>query len=403
MSILHVDLNSFYAHCSIRHSGGKYRNDMPIIIGGDPAKRHGIVLAATYVVKRQGIHAGMPIIKAVQLCPEAIVIPPDYRLYTVCSEQFMNIVREYSPTIMRYGIDEAYIDYTGCEHLFGSAKEVAYAIKERVKLELGITVSVGVGDNPLMAKMGSDYKKPDAVTIVDGEFWRKNIMPLSVDKLMYIGRSTAKRLNEMGIYTIGELALTSESMLVAVFGVMGRQMWQHANGIDKPRLERSEAVHKSMSCACTFPENLKEISEYHAAILTQLDKVSYRMRITGQKALGVGVSVRYSDLSYKSKQIKLNRATDITDELYAASLKIADGLYGSKPIRQVGVKLFDLSSFGEQLLLIDDDVHEKRKKADNAIDSIRERFGMQSIFRGATVMQSLQEVVENDFDPFDRC
>ena len=402
MSILHVDLNSFYAHCSILASNGKYSFDSPVIIGGDPRKRHGIVLAATYPVKKKGVHAAMTLREACELCPEAAVLPGDHKLYTEYSRRFMRIIKEYSPLVMRFGIDEAYIDYTGCEHIFGPPEEVAHIIRERVKREIGLTVSVGVGDNMLMAKMGSDYKKPDAVTVVTKEFWDEHIKPLAVDRLMYVGHASAKKLNELGIFTIGQLASLSPNVLKGLFGAVGQDMWLHANGVDERRITFEDEAQKSISSAVTLPGDIQSRDELTAALLTQVDKVAYRLRSMGMKECCVGVSVRYKDLTNRSRQTRLRTATDVTDELYAEAKQLILPLYAEKPIRQVGVKVAQLTDGAEQLSLFGEKEHERKRSMDLAVDELRKRFGTGIVLRGSTVKHGLRDDAEDDFSPFSR-
>ncbi|MDO4568178.1 MAG: DNA polymerase IV [Clostridia bacterium] len=400
MNFLHVDLNSFFAHCAVVTSEGRYTFDTPLIVGGDASKRHGIVLAATYTVKKHGVRAGMPLREALARCPEAILVPAQYHVYSHYSDRFLSIVKRYSPVVSRYGIDEAYIDYRGCERLFGPATEVAHIIRNRVKDELGLTVSVGVGDNPLMAKMGSDYKKPDAVTVVNSQFWRERIWPMEVSNLMYVGRSTADKLNGVGIRTIGQLASASQSMLISIFGTTGKQLWLHANGIDKQLLPTANDEQKSISASCTLPGDIQTESELFSALLRQTDKVAYRLRKSGMRALVVGVSVRYSDLSHRSKQTRLLAPTDVTGELYECARELIRSLYGAKPIRQVGMRVASLISDSEQLSIFQDALHEKRRKLDVAVDALRTRYGGEVISRAST-LHANEEPFEN-FNPFDR-
>lgn len=399
VSILHVDLNSFYAHCAVVESGGKYTFDTPLIVGGDQEKRHGIVLAATYCVKKKGVRAGMPLINAASLCPEAVVVSPDFKLYSYYSDKFMSILRDYSPLIMRFGIDEAYVDYGGCEHLFGTAQEAAEMIRQRVKRELGLTVSVGVGDNMLMAKMGSDYKKPDAVTVVTREFWHENIMKLPVGNLMYVGSSSVKKLNLIGITTIGELAAASEALIKSLFGASGRQMWLHANGIDNEKITLERAEQKSISSSFTLPGDIRTRDELFSALLSQTDKVAYRLRAQGVKAKTVGVSVRYSDMTHKSRQTRLSESSDVTSELYDTAKALILPLYNEKSIRQVGMSATIDNACAEQLSLFSDSGHEKNRSVDKAVDALKTRFGEDVIWRAST--SALRSSIDSH-NPFGR-
>ncbi len=402
MSILHVDLNSFYAHCAVLGGGGKYSFDTPLIVGGDRQKRHGIVLAATYPVKAKGVHAGMTLSAALSLCPGAIVEKADFDAYMRYSGLFMRIIQDYSPLVTRYGIDEAYLDYKGCEHLFGDAAQVANTIRKRVKDELGLTVSVGAGDNPLMAKMGSDYKKPDAVTIVTPEFWTGSIMPLPVGRLIYVGRCTQHRLSSIGIHTIEELASAPEGMLRSMFGIVGRQMWLNANGIDDTRIGET-FEQKSISSSITLPGDVNTLDELYIALLVQLDKVAYRLRSMRMCARSVGVYVRYSDFKGKGKQTRLIYPTDVTEELYATARQLIKPLLCDRPIRLVGVKVSSLSGGGGQISMFEDHRHDRLRRMDAAVDAIRDRFGRNIILRASELVHNMgcgPEVV--GFTPFDR-
>ncbi len=400
MSILHVDLNSFYASCAVVASDGKYNFDTPLIVCGDPAKRHGIVLAATYVVKSKGVGAGMPLNEAMRLCPEAILVGSDFRLYKYYSDKFMAILRNYSPLIMRYGIDEAYIDYTGCEHIFGTPIEVAEIIRQRVKKELGLTVSIGIGDNLLMAKMGSDYKKPDAITIIDHDAWNEKIMPLPVDRLMYVGRHTAEKLNQLGIMTIEQLSKSSPIMLESIFGVNGRVMFENANGIDKQKITLETDPIKGISNSMTLAGDAITKDEMLSALMFQVEKVAYRLRQAGFIARVVSVHFRFKDLTHVSRQMTLDRATDVTDELFSYAKTLALKLYTGKPIRQVGFRATGLSSDGEQLSFFDGEAHERAKKRDAAIDKLRDKFGSSVIVRGSTLANNLIADERDDYSPF---
>ncbi len=402
MSILHVDLNSFYAHCAVLGSGGRYTFDTPLIVGGDRQKRHGIVLAATYPVKARGVYAGMMLSAALALCPGAVVEKADFNSYMRYSSLFMRIIQDYSPLITRYGIDEAYLDYKGCEHLFGDATQVAHTIRKRVKDELGLTVSVGVGDNPLMAKMGSDYKKPDAVTVVTPEFWAGSIMPLPVGRLIYVGRSAQRRLSSIGINTIGELASAPEGMLRSMFGIVGKQMWLNANGIDNTRIGETFA-QKSISSSITLPGDVNTLDELCTALLVQLDKVAYRLRSMRMCARSVGVYVRYSDFKGKGRQTRLVYPTDVTEELYATARQLIAPLLCDRPIRLVGVKLSSLSGGGGQISMFEDLRHERLRRMDAAVDAIRDRFGRNTILRGSALVHSMGCGPEVEgVTPFDR-
>ena len=400
MSILHVDLNSFYASCAVADSGGKYTAETPLIVCGDPKKRHGIVLAATYPVKHRGVRAGMPVWQALSLYPNAVLVPPEYARYTEYSEAFMQIIRSYSPVTMRYGIDESYVDYNGCEHLFGAPETAAHAIRERVKQELSLTVSVGVGDNMIMAKMGSDYKKPDAVTVVNAENWERLMWPLPVESLMYIGRASARRLRAMGVQTIGDLARQDQAALRALFGVNGHAMWERANGRDDTRLTSEPEQQKSVSHSTTLERDACGDAAVCAALLRQTEQTAYRLRHAGLRACVAGVHLRYTDLQYESAQKTLSRATDVTDELYGVLRPLALALHRGRAVRQIGVSFGRLTGEAEQLSLFDAARHVRMRALDEVTDTLRDKFGFDIVRRMSTL--GFAHTEKDDFTPFAR-
>lgn len=399
MSILHVDLNSFYAHTAVLDSDGKHSFDTPLIVCGDPTKRHGIVLAATYPVKRHGVYAGMPVAEAIGRCPSAILEPANFTRYSELSDRFMKIVRTYSPVTMRFGIDEAYIDYNGCEHIFGSAEKVAYTIRERVYKEIGLTVSVGVGDNMIMAKMGSDYRKPNAVTLLNPESWKRLIWPLPVGNLMYVGRARGKKLKEIGIKHIGDLAAASPEMLKYKFGVSGRQLWEYANGIDSQRINIKNEAQKSVSHSTTLCEDVQG-DALCAAMHHQTERVAYRMREMGVSTRLVGVHLRYANLEFESKQRALLISTDVTEEIYAVVRELVLSMNNRRAVRQVGVSLGRLSGGGEQVSLFFPERHEHQRKLDAAKDHLRDKYGFDVVKHMSTLRYVHTD--KDDFSPFVR-
>ncbi|MCE5235965.1 MAG: DNA polymerase IV [Eubacteriales bacterium] len=400
MSFLHVDLNSFYASCAVVESGGAYNFDTPLMVCGDPKRRHGIVLAATYPVKRTGVRAGMPIWEALARCPNAVLVAPDFRLYMRYSDSFMRIVRRYSPLIMRYGIDEAYLDYNGCERIFGSAKDTADRIRERVKKELGLTVSVGVGDNMLMAKMGSDYKKPDAVTEINASNWQEYIWPLPVQSLMYVGKATAGKLRSIGVHTVGELALSSAVLLKEVFGICGQTLWKNANGIDDTRILPGAEPQKGVSKSITLSHNASTLPEICSALLMQTEDVAYRLRALKMRAGVVGIHFRYPDMSGEGRQVSLATPTFVTAELYESVKTLAGVLFRGRPVRQVGVRVAKLSCEPEQMPLFPSEAHERRLRLDCATDKLRDRYGADVLKRAGTLCFEHDEI--DEFSPFVR-
>lgn len=398
--ILHVDLNSFYASVAVLDSGGKYTCDTPLMVCGDPAKRQGIVLAATYPVKKLGVHAGMPLWEARSLCPRAVIAPPSYKRYMELSEAFMRIMEGYSPLVMRFGIDEAYLDYRGCEHIFGPPEAAAQAIRRRVRGELGLTVSVGVGDTLIKAKMGSDYRKPDAVTVVDEAAWRRLIWPLPVEALQFVGRSTGRRLRGLGIGTIERLAKTQERYLTAVFGKNGRQLWLFANGMDERRITAQHEPQQGISHSATLSEDATTLQAVARALLYQTERVAARLREMGLRASLVGVRLRYADLRGQGKQGVLARPSDLTGELYGKARELLEAIYLGGSVRQVGVQVGRLTGELEQVSLFDGPRRDSLHRLDRAVDALRAKYGSHAVMRGGTMAFAYDE--KEDFTPFQR-
>lgn len=398
--ILHVDLNSFYASVSVLDSHGFYTPETPLMVCGDPSKRHGIVLAATYPVKKLGVHAGMPLHEALALCPQAVVAPTDYPRYMELSESFMHIMENYSPLVMRFGIDEAYLDYSGCEHIFGPPIQAAHAIRERVKRELGLTVSVGVGDTMIKAKMGSDYKKPDAVTFLDELFWRAHIWPMPVEALQFVGHATGRRLREMGICTIERLAKTQERLLTGTFGKLGRQLWLFANGMDERHIAYEHAPQKGIGHSTTLAQNAPDLPTVCRALLYQTERVAARLREAGFRASLVGVHIRYADLHGQGKQGLLPRPSDLTGDIYDKARQLLESFYTGGPVRQIGVRVGQFTGEPEQISFFDGSARDAKHRLDRAVDALRLKYGAHAVMRGGTMAFEYDE--REDFTPFRR-
>lgn len=391
-SILHIDMNSFFASCEVAASGGKYTNEMPLIVTGDPEKRHGIVLAATYVAKKRGVYTTMTIHEALRQCPDAVCVKAHHRLYSSYSDRFVQILRLYSPLVERYGLDEAYIDYTGCEHIYGPPMEAAEMIREHIRAELGLTVSIGIGPNKLLAKMGSDYKKPDAITAMDEVFFRENMWPQPVRKLMFIGRHVEPRLNAMGIRTIGDLAVTSPKLLRQEFGLFGEQMAQYANGIDHSTVENEQEQAKGVGNSVTLPSDAVAIEQIDAVALALVEQVAYRLRKIGARAGTVSVCLKNAAHKSANKQKKIPLPSDGTDELYCTARALAHDLWNGDRIRLVGVRVSQLSfDSQEQASLFFDERKVKAGRLDRCLDGLKERFGSDVVKRGTLVAHNLSD------------
>ena len=400
-TILHSDCNCFYASVELLHH--PELRGKPVAVGGDPEARHGIVLIADYTAKRYGVKTGMALWQAKQICPDIIFLPPRMDLYLRFSKMAQEVYAEYTDKREPYGIDESWLDVTDSVSVKGDGYHIAEEISNRMKKELGITVSVGVSFNKIFAKLGSDYKKPDAITTMYKDEFKRKAWPLPVSDLLYVGRATKKKLQSMGIKTIGALAKTDEDLLVRKFGKVGSILWAFANSYDDSpvKLENTSAPIKSVGNSTTTPKDMETDEDVKIVLYILAESVASRLRENGFRCRTVEISIRDKDLYHFSKQVKLKNASNITAEIAEAGYKLyrenyrlpadekekRNGLpeFYQKPLRSIGIRGTDLVNdyFWEQLDLFTDPQHrEKQMKMDEAVDVIRKRFGFYSIQRG---------------------
>lgn len=400
-TILHSDCNCFYASVELLYH--PELRGKPVAVGGDPEARHGIVLTADYTAKRRGVKTGMALWQARQVCPDIIFLPPRMDLYLRFSRMAQEIYAEYTDKREPYGIDESWLDVTDSVSLKGDGYHIAQEISSRMKKELGITVSVGVSFNKIFAKLGSDYKKPDAITTMNKDEYRDKAWPLPVSDLLYVGSATNNKLRGIGIRTIGDLARTEESLLVRKLGKMGSILWAFANGYDESpvKIENTSAPIKSVGNSTTTPKDMETDEDVKIVLYILAESVAARLRENGFRCRTVEISIRDKDLLHFSKQVKLQNASNITREIAEAGYKLYKESYRmpadehelknsrpefyQKPLRSIGIRGTDLVTdyFWEQLdMFMDPQAREKQMKVDAAVDNIRKRFGFYSIQRG---------------------
>ena len=400
-TILHSDCNCFYASVELLHH--PELRGKPVAVGGDPQARHGIVLTADYTAKRRGVKTGMALWQARQVCPDIIFLPPRMDLYLRFSRMAQEIYAEYTDKREPYGIDESWLDVTDSVSLKGDGYHIAQEISNRMKKELGITVSVGVSFNKIFAKLGSDYKKPDAITTMNKDEYRDKAWSLPVSDLLYVGSATNNKLRGIGIRTIGDLARTEETLLVRKLGKMGSILWSFANGYDDSpvKLENTSAPIKSVGNSTTTPKDMETDEDVKIVLYILAESVAARLRENGFRCRTVEISIRDKDLFHFSKQVKLQNASNITREIAEAGYKLYKESYRlpvdeqelknsrpefyQKPLRSIGIRGTDLVTdyFWEQLdMFMDPQAREKQMKVDAAVDTIRKRFGFYSIQRG---------------------
>ena len=381
--IMHIDMNSFYASCE-QAANPELRN-VPLIVGGDPEKRKGIVLAASYDAKRYGVKTTMTLNEAARLCPEAVFIRANHELYEEMSGQVMRIFAEYAPVMEQLSIDEAFLDMTGTEQLYGDLKKLARKIQNRIMDELLLPCSVGISSNKLLAKMASDFKKPMGITTIYPDDIKEMIWPLKVSELFGVGKKTAMKLNQLGIRTIGELAKTDIGVLSGLLGE-GTAMMLHnyANGIDPSPVVSSRDEIKSIGHEMTYPEDLTRIEDILRELLVLVDKTAYRLRQKGQKGKTISIKIKLNDFTLITRAHTISEVTDSADCIYQVAKELVTSCKIAKPIRLLGVTVSNFEDDSiKQLSLFSQD--NDRKKLDSMLDEIRGKYGFDAIKRAASL------------------
>lgn len=392
--VLHVDCNKFYAsvECLYRPE----LRDKPMAVGGDPENRHGIILTKNEIASKYGLTVGEPLWKARQKCPDLVVVPPNYPLYLRFSALTRKIYEDYSEFIEPFGLDECWLDVTGSEK---SGEEIAHEIRKRVKSQLGITVSVGVSFNKVFAKLGSDYKKPDAVTVIDESNYKDIAWNLPCGDLLMVGRSAQKKLNAYGINTIGDLADTDVTVLKSLFGKNGEMLHSFANGTECSPVRHKDEISevKSVGNSTTAPRDLVNEEDVKTIFRVLCESVSARLREKGLKGRVVTIYVRDKELSSFSRQMKIPANTDISTEIFYYAMKLfRTNYFWNKPIRSLGVSVSDFDVTYEQFDFEKTvENREKQERLETAVDSLRRRFGNYCIGRAC----QLKDTELSKFNP----
>ncbi len=389
-TILHSDMNNCYASIELLHR--PELRGRPVAVGGDPEARHGIVLAKDLIAKKAGVKTGMALWQAREVCPDVVFVPPRMDLYLRFSKRMRTIYAEYTDKQEAFGVDESWLDVTDTVTGRKDGYMISEEIRRRAKEELGITVSVGVSWNKIFAKFGSDYKKPDAVTVIDRENYKDIVWTSPVEDILYVGRSTRRKLNDIGIMTIGQLALADREYLKDSLGKVGLILSAFARGEDQTPVfgESYEAPIMSIGNSTTTPRDLKTNEDVKIITYLLAESVSARLREHGFKCRVVEISVRDNGLYSFTRQMRTESPTDITSEIASYAMRLFEENYDwSKPIRSVGVRGCDLvdASIPVQLnLFLDQKERDKQHNIDMAIDTLRGRFGFYSIQRGMMYM-----------------
>jgi DNA polymerase-4 len=395
--IFHCDCNSFYA--SVEETFRPELRRVPMAVAGNPEMRHGIILAKNELAKKFKIATAETVWSAKRKCPELVLVPPRHKIYGEFCERVNAIYEQYSPLVERFGIDESFIDVTGCLRPFsGDALKCAHEIRERVKREIDITISIGASWNKIYAKLGSDYKKPNAVTAITRENWKEIVFPLPAGDLFFVGRKTAEALLKMGVRTIGDLANYDRDLLVRRFGKMGEQLYINANGLDTSPVAavgEGEPI-KSVGHGYTFKRDLVSESDVRTAVTYLSDSVATRLRKHGFKCRVVQVAVKDTNLQSITRQTTLAAPSHLSVEIGAAALElIAKHWRVGRPIRTLTITGENLVPADEaeygQLSLFDEPTglggdgrpkSERAEQLEQALDNIRERYGSKAVIQG---------------------
>ena len=389
--IFHVDVNSAFLSWEAARrvkEGLPDLREIPSCIGGDPKSRRGIVVAKSIPAKKYGVTTGEPVALALRKCPDLVCVPGDFALFDRCSRAFKKICASYAPVMESFSIDEVFLDMSGTHLIYPDPVAVAHEIKDKIRDELGFTVNVGIGTNKLLAKMASDFEKPDKVhTLFPSEIPEK-MWPLPVRDLLFLGKASEQKLLRAGIKTIGDMAKSDEAEIRQLLGDKnGRQLYRYANGIDDSpvRSEREEA--KGYSAETTVEEDIVTYEQALSLLLAQCDVVAARMRRDRKKCSCVAVTYRTLDFKTRSHQKNFEDPTDVTEEIFAQVKKLLYECWKCEPLRLIGVALTDLTSdeFRQMSLFENTEDREKQKKVDETIDDIRRRFGNGMIVRGSTI------------------
>ena len=389
--IFHVDANSAFLSWSAAYRVkvlGEETDlrEVPSVVAGDKASRHSIILAKSIPAKKYGIQTGEPLFQALEKCPELVVIPPDYDLYVQASRHFVDMLRQFSPAVEQYSIDEAWVDMTGTQRLWGPPRLAAELMRRRINEELGFTVNIGISSNKLLAKMAGDFEKPNKVHTLFPEEMGEKFFPLPVRDLFLVGAATERKLQRLGIYTIGALAAADVRVLKKRLGKQGELLWHFANGRNADAVTPEPAENKSYGNATTTSHDVVTSEEAYQVLLSLCETVATRLRKDGKCGSCVSIHLRTNEFRHFSHQCVLHGATNITTELFEASCRLFDEAWdGITPLRQLGVQVTRLS--GEPYQQFDffsglSPVQFERKlRLDETVDALRDKYGEDIIRR----------------------
>ncbi len=406
--ILHADLNNFYA--SVETLLNPELKFVPMAVCGDPQKRHGIILAKNYLAKACNVKTGEPIWQAKQKCKDLVLVPTHYDQYVKFSQDVKKIYAEFTPNVESFGLDECWLDVTDCKRLWGSAIEIAYKIKERVKSELGLTISIGVSFSKTFAKLGSDLKKPDAVSVIDRNNYKEIAWPLNIAELLNVGGTTRTVLTELNIRTIGDLAVADPESLISKLGKAGEKLWQFANGENDDQVERIDLNREpnSIGHGTTTEVDIKTTRDAYSLICSLSEEIAFRLRKHELLATGVALTFRDSELKNFSKQGKLDVPSSNALDISRLAKELLNKYYDfskNKPLRMITVTAIKLVHDENIALLEDLNSDKKEFNVEKKVDVLRQKYGYSVLTRGINVdtpFSSDSKNIDDDFIPFDK-
>ncbi len=389
--IFHVDANSAFLSWSAAYrvkvlGETEDLRQIPSVVAGEKTQRHGIILARSAPAKQYGVQTGEPLFQALEKCPTLKVVPPDYELYVQASRHFVDMLRQFSPVVEQYSIDEAWVDMTGTERLWGSPRLAAEKMRQRIWEELGFTVNIGISSNKLLAKMAGDFEKPNKVHTLFPEEMAEKFWILPVRDLFLVGPRTEEKLNRLGIYTIGQLAKADSAFLRRKLGKHGETIWHFANGRNADAVTPEPAENKGYGNSITTARDVVTYDYAHQVLLSLCETVASRMRRDGKCGRCVSVHLRSNEFQHVSHQKMLHGATNITAEIYEAACLVFDEVWdGVTPLRQLGVQMTRLTQEPYQQFDLFSGVsprqYERKLRLDETVDALRDKFGEEIIRR----------------------
>lgn len=394
--IFHVDANSAFLSWSAAYRVKVLGESLdlrtvPSVVAGDKESRHSIILAKSAPAKKYGIQTGEPLFQALEKCPDLKIVEPDYSLYVECSRHFVEVLRQFSPVVEQYSIDEAWVDMTGTERLWGSPRLAAEKMRSRIWEELGFTVNVGISSNKLLAKMAGDFEKPNKVHTLFPEEVERKFWPLPVRDLFLVGAATERKLKMLGIYTIGDLAKADVRVLKKRLGKHGETIWHFANGRNADAVTPEPAENKGYGNSTTTAKDVLTKEEAHQVLLSLCETVAARMRKDGKCGSCVSVHLRTNEFKHFSHQKLLHGATNNTEQLFDSACCVFDEAWdGITPLRQLGVQMTRLTSQPYQQYDLFSGMspvqYERKLRLDETVDALRDKFG-EDIIRRAKFAQ----------------